>query len=185
VKESATSQNKRKQTDVRAGIALAVSAFAISIFLYFRPQYFGNLSMGVAIALIFIGFAGLGTELNKMASGDLDALVDRRKGQGIFDNLGIGIALLVVWAALYHYFPKTWINVLASPVLLFGTYGTVLGLINALFFTVTRSSDEIVSTQSALNKPQRTAIRVISIFSGVLGFIASLIQILQFLRIVP
>jgi len=178
-------QNAKRRTDVRGGIALAMAAFAISIFLYFRSQYFGALTTGAAIALIVLGFAGLGIELNKMTSEGLDLLTNRGKGPGVFDNLGIGIALLVVWGALYRYFPIMWVNVLTSPVLLFGTYGTILGLVNALFLVLIKSDSKTVSSQSESDKPGVLASKIAVAISGVVGFIASLIQILQFFKVIP
>ncbi|RLG71458.1 MAG: hypothetical protein DRO11_04420 [Methanobacteriota archaeon] len=186
MKQSTATQNTRKQSDVRTGIALAVSAFTISIFLYFQPQYFGALTTPVAIALIILGFAGLGIELDKIVIGkEVESLIDREKGPGVFDNLGIGIALLVVWGTLYRYFSTIWVNVLTSPVLLFGTYGTVLGLVNVLFLILVKSSDKAASPQNEPDRPGLLAIKVISAIPGVLGFIASLIQILQFFGIIP
>jgi len=184
MKRSTATQNTRKQSDVRTGIALAVSAFTVSIFLYFQPQYFGVVTTPVAIALIVLGFAGLGIELDKITSKETGSLVDHKKGPGIFNNLGIGIALLVVWGALYHYFSTIWMNVLTSPVLLLGTYGIVLGLVNILFLVLVKSSDKTASTQNEPDKPGLLAIKVISAISGVLGFIASLIQILQFFGVI-
>jgi len=185
MKQSAAIQDTKKQSDVRAGIALAVAAFTISIFLYFQSQYFGALTTPAAIALVVLGFAGLGIELNKITSGGLDSLIDPEKGPGIFDNLGIGIAFLVIWGALYHYFPIVWVNVLTSPVLLFGTYGTVLGLVNVLFLVLAKSNAKTTSAQSGPDKPGLLAIKIVSAVSGVLGFIASLIQILQFFGVIP
>lgn len=185
MKQSTATQDTKKQSDVKAGIALAVGAFIISIFLYFQSQYFGILTTPVAVFLIVLGFAGLGIELNKITSETLDSLIDREKGPGVFDNLGLGISLLVVWGALYHYFPAVWVNVLTFPVLLFGTYGTSLGLVNLLFLVLAKSSPKTTSNQSESDKPGLLAIKVVSAVSGILGFIASLIQILQFFGVLP
>lgn len=179
------SRSAKRRTNVRDGIALAVAAFAISIFLYFRPRYFGALTTGAAIALIVLGFAGLGIELNKITSEELDSLMNRDKGLGIFDNLGIGIALLIVWGALYHYFPITWVNILTFPVLFFGTYGTVLGLFNVLFLVLIKSGSKTASSRSGSDKPTIPAIRIVVVISGLVGFIASLLQILQFFKVIP
>ena len=185
MEQSTATQDTKKRSDVRTGIALAVGSFTISIFLYFQSQYFGALTTPAAIALIVLGFAGLGIELNKITSEKLDSLIDTEKRPGIFDNLGIGIALLVVWGALYHYFPIVLVNVLTFPVLLFGTYGTVLGLVNILFLVSAKSSAKTTSAQSESDKPGLLAIKIVSAISGVLGFIASLIQILQFFGVIP
>ena len=185
MKQSVKTQDVKKRADVRSGIALAVAAFAISIFFYFQPQYFGALTTAAAIALIVLGFAGLGIELNKITSEELDSLIDREKGPEIFDKLGIGIALLIVWAALYHYFPMTLVNVLTFPVLLFGAYGTTLGLVNALFFVMTKSGSKAALSRSESDRPWSLALNIATAISGVVGFIASLIQILQFFQIIP
>jgi hypothetical protein len=181
VKQATKPQDAKKQSDVRTGIALAISFFVISIFLHFQPQYFGALTTAIAIVLIVLGFAGLGFELNKTTSDELDSLTNREKGPEIFNNLGMGIALLIVWAALYYNFPWTWVNALTSVILLLGAYGITLGLVNILFFILPRSGSKTALSQSESNKPWALAIKIIA---GTIGFIASLIQILQFLRLV-
>jgi hypothetical protein len=173
VKQPTKPQDTKRQSDVRGGITLAITAFAISIFLYFQPEYFGALTTVVAIALIALGFAGLGIELDKITSEELDSLVNREKGPGIFDNLGIGIAFLIVWATLYRYFPVTWVNVLTSAILLFGAYAITLGLVNALL------------SQGNSDKPWSLAIKIATAISGIIGLTASLIQILQFFKMIP
>lgn len=185
MKQLTETQNTKKRTDVRGGIALAIAAFVISIFLYFQLQYFGVLTRFAAIALVVLGFAGLGIELDKITSEELDSLINRGKGPGIFDNFGIGIAFLIVWAALYHYFPIIWLNLLTSPVLLFGTYGTILAIVNALFLTLTKLGSKTASSQTELQKPWLLAIKIAAAISGVVGFVASLIQILQFVKVIP
>ncbi len=125
-----------KSSDIRDGIALAFTAFIISIYLYFQSGYFGLLTNAVAIFLIVVGLAGFGIELEKMTSKKLDALIDKKGGSGIFDNLGIGLAMFVVWAALRYYFPMIWVNALTFLLLLFSVYGMALGFINILFVIV-------------------------------------------------
>ena len=185
MKQPTKPQDTKRQSDVRGGIALAITAFAISIFLYFQPEYFGALTTVVAIALIALGFAGLGIELDKITSEELDSLINREKGPGIFDNLGIGIAFLIVWATLYRYFPVTWVNVLTSAILLFGAYAITLGLVNALFFILTKSGSKAALSQGNSDKPWSLAIKIATAISGIIGLTASLIQILQFFKMIP
>lgn len=179
-----------KRRDVRSGIALVAAFFSISILLYFESSYFGSFTKVVAIALIVLGFAGLGIELEKMINTQQDG-ADREEGDvGVFDNIGIGTAMLVVWGALYHYFPVVWVNILTSAVLLFGAYGVALGLMNLAVLIVLRSQRKDVSEvpDDALPKrakvDRRTARGIAVAISGVVGFIASMIQILQFLRVI-
>jgi len=183
-----------KPSDVRSGIALAATAFIISIFLYFQPQYFGVPTKAIAIIFIVIGFGGLGIELEKLTSDKRRSTISSKKGSGIFDNLGIGFALFIAWATIYYYFPIVWVNVLTSVFLIFGVYGMTLGFTNIFFRATSKSraksnsnnSDpkEISFEQKRTHKPQPVAIKIAVAASGVLGFIASLIQILQFLKII-
>jgi hypothetical protein len=48
-----------------------------------------------------------------------------------------------------------------------------------------KSSAKTTSSQNESDKPGLLAIKVVSAISGVLGFIASLIQILQFFGVLP
>ncbi|MBM3120511.1 MAG: hypothetical protein FJ006_13375 [Chloroflexi bacterium] len=185
MKKATKSQDAKKPSDVRTGIALAISFFAVSIFLYFQPQYFGALTTAIAVVLIVFGFAGLGFELNKITSEELDSLINREKGPEIFNNLGMGIACIIVWAALYHYFPVTWVNTLSSVILLFGVYGITLGLVNTLVFVLKKPSSKAALSQRESNKPLLSAATIIKVISSAIGIIASLIQILQFLKIIP
>jgi hypothetical protein len=187
-----------KPSNIRAGIALAFATFVISIFLYFQPQYFGLMTNAVAIALIVFGVAGLGIELEKLTSGKQDALIPPEKGAGIFDNLGIGLALLIIWVALYHYFPIVWVNILISFVLLFAVYAIALGFTNFLFRTLSPkdvssqselagspSRDSNGSSQAKVSKPWSFAVKTAMVIAGVTGFVASLLQALQILKIIP
>jgi len=183
-----------KPGDVRSGIALALTAFIISMFLYCEPQYFGSLTKAVAVVLIFVGFASLGIELEQLTSTRRRALIDRNNDSGIFTNLGIGLAILVVWASLHHYFPSIWVNVLISILLLLSVYGMTLGLVNILFRVACKSRDEGDSastgsidadaSQNRTKKPGSLAVKIAVAVSGVIGFVASMIQILQFLKII-
>jgi len=183
-----------KPGDVQSGIALAVTAFIVSIFLYFQSQYFGSFTKAAAIFLIVIGFGGLGIELEKLTSDKRRSIINQKKGSGIFDNLGIGLALFVVWATLYFYFPIIWVNVLTSGFLLFSVYGMALGFTNMLFRVPSKSRtknssividlEESSSEQTTRHKSQPVAIRIAIVASGIIGFIASMIQILQFLKII-
>jgi hypothetical protein len=185
VTEASNQQNGKKKSDVRNGIALAITAFVISIFLYLQPDYFGILSTAAAIILIAFGFMGLGFELNKITSQDLASLINREKWPGIFDNLGIGLGFLVIWAAVYIYFPYIWLNIITSVILAFGVYGTTLGLVNVLFVALNGSNKAIKVSENEADNAWSLATKIAVIISGVIGFIASLIQILQFIKVLP
>ncbi len=188
---------KPKVHSTSSGIALSLTAFVIAIFLYFQPNYFGVMTNGAAVALIVLGIMGLGLELEKISSGQRGNLTGEPKGSGIFDNLGIGLGFLVVWATVYYYFPLTWINVITSPMLLFSVYGINLGILNWLFAILPsepvsekRADEKGVKAYptsidgSKTHNPWSMATKIAVIISGVTAFIASLLQILQILKIV-
>ena len=158
---------KKKKVDVRSGIALAITFFAISIFLYFQKDYFGFLTNLISIVCIVIGLIGFGVELNKITSQKLGKIIDTKKGPGIFDNLGIGIGIFVIWVALYR---------------TFSTYGMILGLVNLLFAGIVNRGTTNTN-QREDNELWLLAVKISAVISGIIGFIASLIQILQYLKI--
>lgn len=181
-----------------SGIAMALTAFIVSIFLYFQPNYYGPVTNGVAIALIVLGIMGLGFELEKISSGQWDNLTGQPQGSGIFDNLGIGLGFLVVWATVYYYFPMIWVNVLTSVVLLFGVYGTILGVLNWFFGIMPRglvyekrideaggkASSAPADNSDKNRKPWSMVTKIAIGISGATAFLASLLQILQILKII-
>jgi hypothetical protein len=106
-----------KSSNVRTGLALALSFFAISVFLYFQPTYLGSVTRFIAIAFVVIGICGLGLELEKLYHGKDDPT----QNAGIFDNLGIGLGLLIIWIILYVNFAAVWLNILIGLILIFAT----------------------------------------------------------------
>ena len=179
-----TLNSKRRQDDSESGIAAAIMFFTVSIILHFNPTYFGLLTKAVSIGFIVVGFMGLGLELNKIAT--RRPRISRTVGEkhGVFDNIGIGIGLLIIWLALGHYHRFIIVSILVSPLLLFGVYGTILGLVNAVVI-MSRKSDSTTGNDRDTQRWQRfPARKFIAAFAGIIGFIASVIQILQFFDLV-
>jgi hypothetical protein len=199
ITKTKTTKAIKKSVNPRSGMAVALTFFAISIFLYFQPKYFDVATVGVSLASIIIGFAGLGSELNKISSGEGNFADDFKRGAGIFDNTGYGIALLILWGALYYYFPIIWVNVIISPILLFAIYGIILGLVNG-FFDFTLSKKDLDEQKIAIEaKPENKEAllqyntskyylivkSVVVVIVGTVGFVAALLQALQILKIIP
>jgi len=174
-----------RKSDVRAGVALAITAFMISMFLYFQPRYFGSLTTAVAIALIALGLMGLGIQLDRIVSKTSNFVINREERPKIFDNLGIGLGLFTIWATVYYYFPITWVNILISAILFFGVYGITQGLVNILFVALTKSDNETSLSHNEPSYPRALAVKIAVAISGIIGFIASILQILQFLKVIP
>lgn len=80
-------------------------------------------SYSLTILFLLIGIIGLGIELNKLG--------DQTVKLG-FDDLGIGSALLIVWATIYYFFPIWWVNLITIILLFFGVYGTTVGAIKIM-----------------------------------------------------
>lgn len=63
---------------------------------------------------------GLGIELNRLG--------DQTVKLG-FDELGIGVGLLLVWATTFYFFPIWWVNLLTLPLLFMSLYGIIKGVL--------------------------------------------------------
>lgn len=158
-----TDTKKRKIKDTYDGIALAFTFLAIATFLYFLPNYFKIQTATRAAAIIFgvIGVIGLGIELNKF----------KKIG---FDNLGIGLALGVVWVTLFYFFPIWWVNIITLPILLFALFGIILGLVHI--------SNNLIFNAAPIK--ERFFKRVPLIIGQVLGITLVILQILKILKII-
>ena len=186
-------QKAKPKSNPRSGISLALTAFIVSIVLYFQPGYFGFLTNAVAIFLIALGFAGLGIDLERLVKEGDTPSSDGPSTSGIFNNIGIGVALIIIWAAVFRYFPFVWLNIFTVFFLLFGVYGTTLGLVNLLFgfLAESRSNPEhrpTIASQlqaSETKQPWSVATKIAVAVAGTTAFVASLLQILQIIKVIP
>ena len=174
---------RRRKSDVRSGISLAITFFIISIFLYFLPEYFGSVTNLISVVLLVLGVMLLGVQLNNISSSRVDS-GKREDNRGIFDRIGVGVGFFIIWAVLYRRYPITWVNSITSLLLLVGIFGITLGLINLLFF-VSEQGDKSVSKKkikrrSSWSLPQK----IVTAISGTIGFIASLMQILEYFNVI-
>ncbi|KYG92157.1 hypothetical protein [Metasolibacillus sp. FSL K6-0083] len=122
---SKTVNVESKVKDIQQGIALSITFFIIGGLLYFNPYYTGSIvfSYLLTILSLLIGIIGLGIELNKLG--------DQTVKLG-FDDLGIGLGLVIAWATIYYFFPIWWVNLITLILLFFGIYGTTIGAIKVL-----------------------------------------------------
>ncbi|QFT91163.1 hypothetical protein FIU87_21155 [Bacillus sp. THAF10] len=116
--------NINKKDDVPFGIGLSFSFIFLAIFIYMYPEYLGGSTVTIIFSsiCILIGVMGLGIELNKL---------NERKNSG-FDNLGIGLGLLFLWAILHYFFPYLLVNWLILIILFFAIIGIMSGLANLI-----------------------------------------------------
>jgi hypothetical protein len=117
---SSATQQKKSSDSISSGIGLSFAFIVTAIFIYFTPEYLGSVVTTVIISsfMMVFGIVGLGTELNKLNN-------EKKFG---FDDLGIGLAFIIIWAILHYYFPFTWLNWGLLFVLFFGFYGIGVGM---------------------------------------------------------
>lgn len=167
IKIEKTKTKKTKTEQIQSGIALASTFLLMSFFFFLYPSYFEIETVTYIIGIIFaiIGIMGLGIELNKIGSSP--------KGIG-FDNLGIGIGLLVIWILAFYYFNIWWVNAFISPIMLLGVYAILLGILN-IFYSLFSNPQESIKVKLTMKLPV-----VITQFAG---FLLTIMQILQLLKI--
>jgi hypothetical protein len=118
--------------DVINGISIAISFLVFALLIYMFPNYLGNTILSTILSIIFvvIGLIGLSFELSK--------LNEQKLG---FDDIGIGLGLLIIWAVIHHYFPYIWVNWLTTLLFVFGTYGTILGSFKNIYSFAFKTQD--------------------------------------------
>ncbi|QHA92247.1 hypothetical protein [Bacillus sp. N1-1] len=134
------SKNKnKKEDDIPFGIGLSVAFIIIATFVYLQPEYLGSSTVSIIFSSIFItiGVAGLGIELNKL---------NDKQNSG-FENMGIGLGFLMVWAVLHYFFPLVWVNWLLIVVLLFALIFITTGIANLVFTLATLNTKKKLLTE--------------------------------------
>lgn len=181
-------QKIKRRNDPLSGLTLSLAFFVSSILLYFKSDFFGSWTRGIALLLIVIGLIGFGVEIEKQIKKNNKKIKEIEIGGG-FDNLGVGLAILVICLILTHNFPMVWLNALLSFLYFLSLYGIILGISNIIlrFAHKNEKIEMVSSTNNQFEKGQNQSkpiIKAILLFSGIVGFIASIIQILQFLKII-
>lgn len=175
---------KKERVDVFSGLAIAISFFVDAIFLFFNNSYFGSLTSFVAIACIAVGFIGMGFELDSITNQDFSDVVDPSKGPDISGNLTLGGCLFIAWLVLYQAFSSTvLINLLATPLFCFASIGVTMVVVNLLAFGMARRKPKRDSLARDTHQLYLFIAKALTVIAGIIGFIASLLQILQFLKI--
>lgn len=157
--------NEEYFKSIKNGIALAMSFIIVAIFLYANPLYFfySIVSKILSVLFLLIGIIGLGTELNKL-NGE-----NKKIG---FDDLGVGLSLIILWAIMHYYCNNIFINILLIVILLFSSYGIVLGIINI--------SHNLIKGENSFSKK---ILKLCIAIAQVTAFVGALLQIMQILKI--
>lgn len=127
-------KDKDSKEDIIEGIGFALAMIIAAVFLYLTPSYLGSEIVTIIISSILVSFGigGLGMALNKLNNGESNLG---------FDNLGLGVAMLIIWGIVYYYFQYIWLNWALLIVLGFGLFGTATG-ITSLFVNVLSSKSK-------------------------------------------
>lgn len=189
----------RKLVDVRGGIAFSLAFFVIAIILYFQPRYFGSATQWVSVVCVIIGLMALGTDLDRLTEELLSGSIRPKNGKDVFNNIGIGAGVLLLWAIIYTNTTSLLINILIFIVLFFGVSGTLWGIMNFIFdMALSRKNLEEQrikieadpEKKDALidlnNSRYYTSLKNIVLFIGFLvGLLSGIATVLQWLKIGP
>ncbi|ANB56969.1 putative membrane protein [Anoxybacillus sp. B7M1] len=129
---SRDSQQNTSLDSIASGIGFSFSLIVIAIFIYFSPDYLGSevISLIMSSLMMAFGIIGLGIELNKLNN-------EKKFG---FDDLGIGLGLIIFWAILHYFFPIIWLNWVLLFVLFIGFYGIGVGIVKLVQNIIESSS---------------------------------------------
>src|SRR5689334_21864296 len=129
----AIAKPQKKPVGVKAGLAFALTFFVVSIVLFFLPQYFGSWTSWIAIGFTIAGFMFLGLELNRLTEEWEIVSKQTNNGREIFDKIGIGIGLLILWGIIVFNFRYILLNVIMFHPLFFGVSFVLVGIVNLIF----------------------------------------------------
>lgn len=149
-----------------SGLALALTFFFISLLLYLLPEYFVHQRVTALIAglLLVLGFFGLGTELSSFK-------VDKE----MVNNFFFGIGLFILWYTVYSFWPAWWLlNALLLLVLILGAFGITSGAMR-FFLLVLLEPEQLTLDNRAKG--------LVMFFVALVGFVASALQIMQFIQV--
>ena len=108
---------------ILSGYALGFTCIGIGVFLLLKPSYFFSPTVSYIIGAIIgaFGIMGTGVELDKSS---------KIKG---FGNITMGLVVFSLWLWLYVKVHILWVNMLSFALLVFGCYGTILGILEGLY----------------------------------------------------
>lgn len=172
IETSPTKGTSRKNAS-ESGFALAITLLSVAAFLYLSPNYLASeiITRITGLLLAIVGTGGLGFELSRLSG--------RGRTFG-FDNLGLGLGFIGIWAIIYHFSPGWFINAPILLLLLFGLYGTTLGIIELL-----KSLPFNQPVQSQAPTAIELFTRGFVAIATLAGLVLTLLQIAKILKIIP
>lgn len=183
-----TSQNikiPKRQVTVIDGIATYITFFLVSILLYFQNDYFGSNTNLVASICVVIGIMGMGNFLDKAINSDFGERNNLPKNTEFFGNLGMSIGLFLICLVVSRAVPTMLVKVITAPFFFLSYMIFISSLVYLWILGMIPSSQDAIDISQTVDnrKQQKKVFKFIAITSGIIGFIASLIQILQYLKI--
>lgn len=185
-------KRRRKPVDTKTGLAIGLAFLIISMFFYFQPGYFYEVTIFFQIFFLFFGLFGIGNDLDRLVK-EKDYIPAENKFSGVFNNFGAGLAFLALWAIVLNGVPNIWGKAGAFLLFMPGVHFATLGLVNLIFSFLpgtAGSQNPVRSDNQPSDSEQRraskagTIVKVLAIFvSALTAFVAALLQILQILKI--
>lgn len=162
---SRNTQQSTSLDSISSGIGLSFAFIVTAIFIYFKQDYLGSVVTSIIISssMMVFGIMGLGMELNKLNN-------EKKFG---FDELGIGLGLIILWAILHYFFPVIWLNWVLLFVLLVGFYGIGVGIFKIV--------QNIVGSSSR----RQLAIKIPVVIVQVAATAATIYEILKTFNLLP
>jgi hypothetical protein len=138
----------------------------------------------------------LGLELNRLAEELQKSSIQSKKGSDIFNNLGIGAGLLLLWVVLHINISSVFINVVLFVVLFMGVASMLWGLMNLIFEIALRRKEleeQRINIEAPPDKRDalidlndnryynfvKNAVLLLGFFIGLLSGIATILQWLE------
>ncbi len=179
MKKGKKTVQKKGKPDVGVWLSMALTLFCLSFFLLYSRTYFGSVTVAANWILIAVGIMILGISLSVVDQ----ITVYKEATYDKFGFIGMGIGILIICFLIYQSANTIWLNILLFPFLVFGLYAINMGIINVI-----RSKMEVTKSSNSTQKAKGTnslSIKLINGFAWIVGLIASLLQILQFLKVIP
>jgi len=122
----------KKTVDAKTGVGIGLTFLCISAFLFAWPDYFLSATLIVQAFFLFFGLAGTGSDLDRLAKGDFISSNEHRFAN-IFNNFGLGLAMILAWAFIVGNFPGIYGRIIAFLPFIAGVTFLCYGLVNSMY----------------------------------------------------
>ena len=173
-------QNTTEELDAWVSMSLSISIFILSIFLFYEQNYFDGATGVINVILTAIGIFILGISLSVISQ----QTTYKEKQYDKFGFMGAGVAILIIWLLVYRSLLSIWANIILFPILFFGIYAIILGVINLMRSRMSASGFRNRNDPLTDEKPKSIVLRLLNGFAWAIGLLASLLQLLQYFKFI-